>query len=109
DPLFTKITAPALNLSGGSSGVSWVDYNNDGFQDLLIVGKGSTTALFKNNADGTFVKLTSGTGIASTGLGSGSWADFDNDGYLDLFVAGANALYHNNGNSAFTKVPFNAG
>jgi hypothetical protein len=108
DPVFTKMAAPVLNLAGGSSGISWVDYNNDGFQDLLIVGKGSGTALFKNNGDGTFGKPT-GTGIPSSGLGGGSWADFDNDGYLDLLLAGANALYRNNGNGTFTKWPFNAG
>src|SRR3954463_14994069 len=58
DSAFTKIAAPSLNLPGGSSGVSWMDYNNDGFPDLFIVGKGSGTALFKNNGDGTFTKST---------------------------------------------------
>jgi hypothetical protein len=36
------------------------------------------------------------------------WGDYDNDGHLDLFVANpngqTNALYHNNGNSTFTRI-----
>jgi hypothetical protein len=89
DPVFTKIASATLNLSGGASGVAWADYNNDGFQDLLIVGKGgSTTALYTNKGDGTFTKLTSGTGIGGL-IGKRFVADFDNDGYLDL-VGGAN-------------------
>ena len=38
----------------------------------------------------------------------GAWGDYDNDGYPDLFVANAdnqnNSLYHNNGDSTFTKI-----
>jgi hypothetical protein len=107
---FTKVTLPALNLAGGASGVAWGDFNNDGFDDLIIVGKGNgRTTLYTNLGDGTFAKATNSAGIATAGLGGAAWGDFDNDGNLDLFVGGANALYHYQGDGTFHKVPFNAG
>jgi hypothetical protein len=109
DPTFTIITTSTLNLSGGASGAGWADFNNDGFPDLLIVGKGGgTTMLCSNQHDGTFTRLAGSSGIAGGGLGGAAWADFDNDGFLDVFVGGANALYRNNGNGTFAKTAFPA-
>ena len=42
------------------SGVAWIDYDNDGFQDLFFVNgaPGSSNALYHNNHDGTFTDVT---------------------------------------------------
>jgi hypothetical protein len=95
---------------------NWGDYNNDGFDDLLINGRPtsdlySETYLFKNNGNGTFTKQT---GIVlSPNLTSAKWIDYNNDGFLDISISGANPddgysratyLYKNNGNNTFSLV-----
>ena len=90
---------------------SWGDYNNDGYDDLFVTtyDRNMPNILYKNNGDKTFTKVTSGA-IASDIANSvaATWGDYDNDGYLDLFVANnigsKNFLYHNNGNSTFTRI-----
>jgi hypothetical protein len=67
------------------TGANAVDYNNDGFTDILITNIG-VDLLYKNNGDGTFTEVSSRrwpephvewhTGSA--------FGDFDGDGYLDL-------------------------
>ena len=48
------------------SGVAWIDYDNDGFQDLFFVNgaPGSSNALYHNNRDGTFTDVTARAGVA---------------------------------------------
>lgn len=108
-----------------SMGVAWADYNNDGFQDLLIMGGRDKTKLYKNKGDGTFTDVTAVSGInPPNGQGSfggafaGVFADYDNDGCLDLYITGAggnnspglpDTLYHNNCNGTFTDVTKKAG
>ena len=48
------------------SGVAWIDYDNDGFQDLFFVNgaAGSSNALYHNNRDGTFTDVTERAGVA---------------------------------------------
>jgi len=46
-------------LSQEGPGVAWIDYNQDGNQDLWIAsGKGGTTGILKNNGNGTFRQVT---------------------------------------------------
>jgi ASPIC and UnbV/FG-GAP-like repeat len=112
DGTFTAVTSgPELAASTGGSfnGCVWGDYDNDGYLDLFVSGKGEHNALFHNNGDGTFTQITSGAPVEGGGPGiycqGVSWADYDNDGFLDLFVAEGesafkkNLLYHNDGNS----------
>jgi len=102
------------------SGVAWLDYDNDGYQDLLFINgaPGSSNALYHNNKDGTFTDVTRQAGIAgNTGANAKSYktgvavGDFDNDGFLDVYVTafGPNILYRNNGNGTFTDVTATAG
>jgi hypothetical protein len=106
----------------GGGGVAWIDYNNDGHEDLFFVN-GCTfelwrqsrcppSRLYRNNGDGTFTDISAGSGLTHTGWGMGVCVgDYDNDGYDDLYVTyyGGNVLYHNNGNGTFTDVTDRAG
>jgi len=90
---------------------SWGDFNNDGYDDLFVTtyDDSQPNILYMNNGDKTFTKITSGDIVTDKASSvASSWGDYDNDGYLDLFVANNagsnNFLYHNNGNSTFTKI-----
>jgi hypothetical protein len=104
------------------SGVAFLDYDNDGWQDILIVNgmdwpghvrHRSTLALYHNNHDGTFTDVTEKAGLASVemyGMGV-AIGDYNNDGYDDILVTalGQNHLFRNNGNGTFTDVTKQAG
>ena len=98
-------------LAGFKFGVSWGDYDNDGFPDLFFTHLGKVQ-LFHNEGDGTFVDKTSDAGITMQNdciNTSASWLDFNNDGYLDIYIAewGActdNSFYLNNGDGTFNNV-----
>ncbi|HWG57706.1 MAG TPA: CRTAC1 family protein [Candidatus Acidoferrales bacterium] len=102
-------------------GVAFLDYNNDGWQDILLVngtdfaGHGSrhtTMALYRNNRNGTFTDVTRQAGLAVEMYGMGvAVGDYDNDGHDDVFITavGQSRLFHNNGDGTFTDVTKKAG
>ncbi len=93
------------------SGVSFVDFNDDGLDDLTFAtGSGSNILFYQNNGNGfTLIQAP------ITNLGRNEqilWVDFDNDGDRDLFVTNhetPNRLYRNDGNFQFTDVTQSAG
>jgi hypothetical protein len=105
-------TATFLGFGSGA-GTLWADYDNDGFDDLLVVNYYSANAvnnLYHNNGNGTFTPATNSvtTDLWPAGAQGAAWGDYDNDGLLDLFVSDnggtRNHLYHNNGYGSFTNV-----
>ncbi len=98
----TEITAIYENLGGDEfiesdvelpvltdGSVSFADFNNDGYPDLLLAGfdgDGNVAFLYENEGDATF----SETGIQLPGAIKScyEWGDYDNDGDLDIFING---------------------
>jgi hypothetical protein len=102
-------------------GAAFVDYDNDGWQDLIVLTGRRLTGptppeaiirLYRNNRDGTFRDVTE-----QSGLGRSVWAvgiavaDYDNDGFDDIFITclGQNILFHNDGKGVFSDVTEKAG
>jgi hypothetical protein len=74
--------------TGVSMAAVWGDYDNDGFEDLLLI-KWGKPELFHNDAGHQFTRVTEQAGLppwvnANTAL----WFDYDGDGLLDLFIGG---------------------
>jgi hypothetical protein len=88
DGTFTDVTDKA-GLAGGKEfgmGCAIGDFDNDGYQDLLVTAYGKCT-LYRNNGNGTFTDVTAKAGVAAPGwTTSAVWFDYDNDGKLDLFL-----------------------
>jgi len=101
-----------VNDGGWCYGCAWADYDGNGFPDLFVTnnnaGQHKSNFLYLNNGDGTFLKILEGPIVGDSGSSYGcTWADYDNDGHPDLFVSNYgenNCLYHNNGDSTFTKI-----
>jgi hypothetical protein len=103
------------------SGVCVLDYDNDGWQDILFVNSmdwpehktsNSVPALYHNNHDGTFTDVTRQAGLAVGMYGLGcSVGDYDNDGLDDIYITaiGGSHLFRNLGNGKFADVTSKAG
>ncbi len=118
DGTFTDI-APQAGVEDVGAGMSvcWLDYNNDGFEDLYVADMWTAAgerismqpeflkdapeqirtlyrkhamgnSLFRNKGDGTFSDATT---PAQVGMGRWAWSsdawDFDHDGLPDLYIA----------------------
>ena len=89
DGTFTDVAKEAgvLNMSY-TKGVSWGDYNDDGFPDLYISNFGFANRLFRNNGDGTFADVAQQIGVTGPKKSFPAWFwDFNNDGVLDVYVS----------------------
>ena len=88
DGTFTRITGQAgLLRSGWGQGTCVGDYDNDGFDDLLVTYFGENR-LYRNRGDSRFEDVTAAAGLNdpprwSTGC---AFVDYDLDGLLDLFI-----------------------
>jgi hypothetical protein len=112
------------------TGAAWLDYDNDGLPDLLIVNGSSMERLraivsdanpgpqeggvflYRNLGGGRFRDVTREAGLSNPYWGTGAnAADYDNDGHTDILITtiGRDLLYHNNGNGTFNEVGAAAG
>jgi enediyne biosynthesis protein E4 len=98
------------------SGAAFLDYDNDGDQDLLLVnsdwfaghvnGETPLPALYRNDGHGSFTDVTGEAGLAFHCFGMGvAVGDYDNDGWTDLYITalGGNHLFRNM-HGRFTEV-----
>lgn len=70
------------------NGCAFLDYDNDGNLDILLVGP--TVALYKGDGKGKFTDVSAVTGIGALKghfLGC-AVGDMDNDGWRDIYVSG---------------------
>lgn len=68
-------------------GCSAADFDNDGFQDVVITGYGQPQ-LLHNCGDGTFQEVQLSAGLIDGAWGSSAgWGDLNNDGLVDLYIA----------------------
>lgn len=101
--------------------IEWVDYNSDGYADLMVAGSdlsGSvTTNLYKNEGNGKSTLIP--TNFPKLFNGRFSWGDYDADGDPDLIIGGSkeqnghnaltdeNVIFRNDGNDRFTAIQAN--
>lgn len=111
DSDFTKMDISATNIKTDSWGISWVDYNRDGFEDLFITDKNpeQPNQLYKNINGESFERILVGPLVNDLASSvSSSWADIDNDGHIDVFISNnqgfGDFIYRNLGDGTFEKI-----
>ncbi|MBP3960573.1 CRTAC1 family protein [Gemmata sp. G18] len=139
DGTFTDVTEKArLARTGFGQGCAVGDFDNDGFDDLVVTYMGGL-ALYRNNGNGTFTDITAAARLTNPHWGTScAWGDIDGDGFLDLYVCNyvevdidryprcardgklfvcpptsfphvRHRLFRNNGNGTFTDVTVPSG
>ena len=100
-------TAYSYGTSTWGGGVSFADFDNDGWDDLTFATEEGTEIYFLKNNDGIFNSVSL-NGISNTfKTKQVIWIDYDNDGDQDFFVTGfegVNKFYKNEGDMNFTDI-----
>jgi hypothetical protein len=98
------------------SGCAFLDYDRDGWQDILLINGAdwpghkknrSTLRLYHNNGNGTFTDVTVRAGLDVEMYGMGvAVGDYNNDGFPDILITcvGQNRLFRNTGKGTFVDV-----
>lgn len=110
------------HTEGGNYGSIWMDYDNDGDQDLFIAKcrGGASTAkideLHRNDGGGNFTDVSAAANMNSPSQSwSSAWNDYDNDGWMDALIGasstddGTHKLMKNNGDGTFTDITTGSG
>lgn len=111
-----------IHPNGGNYGSIFVDFDNDGDQDLFIAkckagnSSASKDEFFRNDGNYVFTDITAETdlGLLSQSWSS-AWADFNNDGFMDVMIGvsthttGSHVLRLNNGDGTFTDATVGSG
>jgi len=102
--------SPATPYLG--SGVSFADFDNDGWDDLSFAsGNGQNLRFYKNN-NGIFVLVSLNIGVINYETKQINWIDIDNDGDKDLFITSAtsgNKIFENLGGFNFNDITASSG
>ncbi|GAB4110024.1 MAG: CRTAC1 family protein [Acidobacteriota bacterium] len=88
DGTFEDVTeAAGLTHRGWGMGVTFGDFDSDGWTDIYLTCLGPNV-LYRNNGDGTFSDVTARAGVGDPRWStSAAFGDYDGDGHLDLYVA----------------------
>ena len=106
---FERVSLGSLASDPGGANVQWVDYDNDGWLDVPVVGPTRVNALHRNLGGTNFVNTAAAAGLGDhlVDAWNAAWGDCDNDGDVDLFVVNqlkANTFYRNNGDGTFSSI-----
>ena len=114
---FTDVAASlGVNRRDGHGTCAWGDYDGDGDLDLLLGGRDTFIALYRNDGR-RFVEVTARAGLSRVPSGySLNFVDYDNDGAIDIYLClngwsgpMANRLFRNRGDGTFEDVSRQAG
>ncbi|WP_299117917.1 FG-GAP-like repeat-containing protein [uncultured Winogradskyella sp.] len=97
---------------GNGNGITFVDYNNDGWDDITLPSGNGVPLRFYKNIGGFFVEESLITPQITYQVRAVSWVDYDNDGDKDIFITSdtnGNRLYRNNDDGSFTNVTIASG
>jgi hypothetical protein len=113
DGTFEDVTQKAglADATSKTLGVAILDYDNDGWPDLLFSNDTQPNKLYRNNGNGTFTEKGVGAGvafsedgIARAGMGVDA-ADYDHSGAPSILITNFSnqmlSLYHNEGKGLF--------
>ena len=106
--LGTDVSYGDSNLGGG---VSFHDFDNDGWDDITYATEEGQEVLFFKNNEGHFERVDLGINDLYE-TKQVLWVDYDNDGDKDFFatsITGLNKLYRNNGAMMFEDVTDTSG
>lgn len=105
-----------INVSHGTGafvgGISFYDFNNDGWDDLTFASNNGLPIYFFQNNNGTLSSVSLNLVDNLNDTRQINWVDIDNDGDNDLFVVSNNAsnrLYLNDGSMNFTDITVSSG
>jgi hypothetical protein len=102
---------PINILQGTGNGCAFLDFDNDGNLDILLIGV--RLALYKGNGQGGFTDVTQTSGLlkVSSQFFGCATGDYDNDGFVDLYISAykGGALLHNQQGQGFRNVTTAAG
>lgn len=121
--LFISQTLPAqfedrtnlagIGNTGQNRGVSIIDFDQDGWEDIYFTRLDGPNPLYRNNGDGTFSNVAAKAGVDYPGAsGTAVWGDLDNDGRPDLILGNRrepSRIYRNNPDGTFSDITFNTG
>lgn len=112
--VFAEVGASlGLNDTGWGKSATFIDYDNDGDQDVFVTRMGDRNLLYRHDG-AVFVNVSAGSGLNVSAQNTGAaWADYDRDGFLDVFVttysSSTDYLFRNLGNGTFQDVTAAAG
>lgn len=111
-----QATEIGINVTCGNtlygSGITFYDYDNDGWDDITIASAEGDPIRFLKNINGNFVEQTLNINSNNWKNKQVNWVDIDNDGDNDLFVTSdnsSNKLYENLGNMIMEDITLSSG